>query len=462
MSSKQRSKKEFTIDTTIEELKRQVSQPDAIVNSRIWINIPNLIRDCDLKEERNMHKMERLMQSILHILNECVKNEMSLINRRMLHSSLSTLANSPNLPKAIRVCVGQCLLSLDSFEDGPLVLVETDEFKSMEEVNRLLASENSLMEQSRAKLELEMKKREREQTEAEQRKKIDTEEATRKAEMRIRSAEEGKRIAEERRRQAEEQIGQAQRDKDKLADEVKRTREELRKMRGGMESSERYNERLADEVKRTREELREARGRIEQSESEKREMAVKMERMRTMLRTEWTGTESLQTFDRTAHTLSPTTITQTIAFKEGSTDWRTAYTFPIDEGEWEFKIRYPNQAIGNNMLGFVRFPLVANASQRHIGSLQNGIGSAFNLANGSMYENGTKVKPEGTNSTCLILGETAAIRVNMWTREARLFVYGKEQPWFFTNFPSPLCIGISTGALNQYEQVEVVWLKRLR
>ncbi|KAK2948673.1 hypothetical protein BLNAU_16414 [Blattamonas nauphoetae] len=39
----------------------------------------------------------------------------------------------PTLDSTIRVGVGQCLLSLDSFEDDPFVLIDASEFKSMEE-----------------------------------------------------------------------------------------------------------------------------------------------------------------------------------------------------------------------------------------------------------------------------------------------------------------------------------------
>ncbi|KAK2948650.1 hypothetical protein BLNAU_16391 [Blattamonas nauphoetae] len=124
---------EITIDTAVEDFERGMSRPEAVVNSRVWHNIPILIRDCDLLEEKNIHKMERLIQSILPMLTVCLKNDISIINRRMLHSSLSTLAQSTSLPKTIRVGVGQCLLSLDSFEDDPFVLVAADEFKSMEE-----------------------------------------------------------------------------------------------------------------------------------------------------------------------------------------------------------------------------------------------------------------------------------------------------------------------------------------
>ncbi|KAK2948667.1 hypothetical protein BLNAU_16408 [Blattamonas nauphoetae] len=129
--------KEITIDTTVEELERGMSQPEAVVNSRVWQNIPILIRGCDLLEEKNIHKMERLIQSILHVLTVCLKNDISIINRRMLHSSLSTLAQSTSLPKTIRVGVGQCLLSLDSCKDGPFMLVDSNDYSEVGDIIRV-------------------------------------------------------------------------------------------------------------------------------------------------------------------------------------------------------------------------------------------------------------------------------------------------------------------------------------
>ncbi|KAK2945211.1 hypothetical protein BLNAU_19851 [Blattamonas nauphoetae] len=122
--------KEMTIDTAIEELETGMFQPEAVVNSRVWQTIPIVIREYDVQEERNIHKMERLIRALLQILNECLSRDIRIINRRILHSSLSTLAQSPTLPKKIRVGVTQCLTSLDSIEDDHFVLVGADEFNS--------------------------------------------------------------------------------------------------------------------------------------------------------------------------------------------------------------------------------------------------------------------------------------------------------------------------------------------
>ncbi|KAK2940424.1 hypothetical protein BLNAU_24666 [Blattamonas nauphoetae] len=172
----------------------------------------------------------------------------------------------------------------------------------------------------------------------------------------------------------------------------------------------------------------------------------------------WVGTEALQTLDTTAHTLTPTTLTQ-IVEHENDTDWRTAFTRPINEGEWELKIRASEITFDNVMIGFLEHPLPEDATQSYCGSYHDGIGGHFTLWSGELWRDG-EFKPEGTNRTCESIGQTAAIRVNMSTREARLFVDDEEQPGIFTDIPSPICLGITTG--DQNVPIEVLWLKRLR
>ncbi|KAK2949358.1 hypothetical protein BLNAU_15738 [Blattamonas nauphoetae] len=138
--------------------------------------------------------------------------------------------------------------------------------------------------------------------------------------------------------------------------------------------------------------------------------------------------------------LTPTTLTQIIATPNNN-PWITSFTVPIDEGEWELKIRTRKRESGS-ILGFLKHPLPENATRRHCGWWLNGIGGDFTLWDGRMWKE-REFKPEGTNKKCDRIGQTAAIRVNMWKREARLFVNDSEQPGIFTDIPSPLCLGIS-------------------
>ncbi|KAK2942426.1 putative Protein kinase domain containing protein [Blattamonas nauphoetae] len=173
----------------------------------------------------------------------------------------------------------------------------------------------------------------------------------------------------------------------------------------------------------------------------------------------WVGTESLQTEDRTVLALTPTTLTQIIRLEKG---WRTAYTLPIDEGEWELKIRARFNTFFCVKLGFVKHPPPEDTTHNQCGEWIKKIGGEFKLGDGSMWKSNEEFKPDVTNKMCDRIGQTAAIRVNMRTREARLFVDDEEQPGIFTDIPSPLCLGISTGFLIENLSVEVLWLKRLR
>ncbi|KAK2949387.1 putative Salivary glue protein Sgs-4 [Blattamonas nauphoetae] len=242
-----------------------------------------------------------------------------------------------------------------------------------------------------------------------------------------------------------------------LEEEKKKADENTRKAEEMRGQAEKEKEKLSDEVKKTLQELGEARERKDVCEREKREMAEKMERMRMMMRAEWDGTESLTTIDRTAHTLTPTTLTQIVKLKTG--EWRTAFTFPIDEGEWELKIR-GNDTSWNVMLGFLRHPLPENATQNQCGYYYSGIGGHFIIWSGGMWHAGKEFKPTGTNKKCDRAGQTAVIRVNMSTREARLFVDDSEQPGIFTDIPSPLCLGISTAFQIENRSIDVLHLVR--
>ncbi|KAK2947820.1 putative Protein kinase domain containing protein [Blattamonas nauphoetae] len=215
---------------------------------------------------------------------------------------------------------------------------------------------------------------------------------------------------------------------------------------------------LSDEQKDRPKRISDLELKLRTSEAQVAELQTQLERMRMIMPTTWIGTESLQTLDRTAHRLTPTTLTQVIILNILS--WRTAFTFRIDEGEWELKIRASENTFKNVVLGFLRHPLPEIATRHTCGYWKNGIGGDFGLRYGDMYQSNGEFKPAGTNKKCVRVGQTAAIRVNMRTREARLFVDDEEQPGIFTAIPSPLCLGITTQ--DQNTPIEVLWLKRLR
>ncbi|KAK2949370.1 hypothetical protein BLNAU_15666 [Blattamonas nauphoetae] len=129
-SPSQESLQDVTIDSMLDDLSKCMTNPEEFVNTPKWNQIPLLIREW--KEGKDEEKMFQLLTSLSTVLSEIVLSDTPLSNKRLLHSSLSSLKALPTLPKNIRLRVGHCLASLESVLDGPFVLLETDEFRSME------------------------------------------------------------------------------------------------------------------------------------------------------------------------------------------------------------------------------------------------------------------------------------------------------------------------------------------
>ncbi|KAK2945472.1 hypothetical protein BLNAU_19601 [Blattamonas nauphoetae] len=352
----------MSIESMLKELTRSGSDISVIVNTRFWNTIPLLIRKWDGKEEEAMCS---LLDELSRILTLTSDSEVPLANKRLLHSSLSALSQKPTLPTKIRIRVEKCIPTLNSITDGTFMLVETDEFRIMEEQKKELETRSSEITQQKLELDTQIT------------------------------------------------------DLQHFLEEEKTIVEELK-------------------------------SEIDQLTLQLADLPI------------WVGTESLRCFNGAAHRLTPTTITQINKISVGTKDWRTAFTFPIDDGEWELKINAFETILKNVMLGFVKHPLPQTASQSQCGSWLNGIGGDFNLWSGGMWKS-KEFHPAGTNKRCDRVGQTAAIRVNMRTREARLFVDDEEQPGIFTDIPSPLCLGITTGFTeSDHQSVKVLWLKQLR
>ncbi|KAK2945716.1 putative serine/threonine protein kinase [Blattamonas nauphoetae] len=172
------------------------------------------------------------------------------------------------------------------------------------------------------------------------------------------------------------------------------------------------------------------------------------------------GTRCLQTLDKTSHHPSQLVLSARVSTPK-LLGFRTAFTAPLTEGEWELKIRGTASLFANLLLGYLKHPLRPNATQKSCGSWSDGTGGGFVLKTGQLWKGG-EYKPEGTNKKCIQAGQTAAIRVNMSTKEARLVVDDEEQPGIFTDIPSPLCLALTTAIKGTISfTVEVLWLKRL-
>ncbi|KAK2941882.1 hypothetical protein BLNAU_23222 [Blattamonas nauphoetae] len=89
------STKPLSIESVLEELKGTGSAVSVIVNTRFWNAIPLLIREWDGKDEATMM---RLLDEMLRILTLLSDSEVVVANKRLLHSTLSALSQTPNLP----------------------------------------------------------------------------------------------------------------------------------------------------------------------------------------------------------------------------------------------------------------------------------------------------------------------------------------------------------------------------
>ncbi|KAK2944383.1 putative Dynein axonemal heavy chain 6 [Blattamonas nauphoetae] len=352
----------------------------------------------------------------------------------------------------------------------------------MEEEKKKAEEERTKAEADRAQMEEEKKKAEEERTKAEA-DRAQMEEEKKKAEEERTKAEADRAQMEEEKKKAEEERTKAEADRAQMEEEKKKAEEERTKAEADRAQMEEEKKKAEETNHRALKEVRSAKLRTEKENiqlmriSEDGRLALEadrkmMDEWKNAHQSEideltkrlahlpiWLGTKSLLTFNKNAHRLTPTTLTQIITFVPGK-NWRTTFTFPMDEGEWELKIKISHET-PRLMLGFLKHPLRKDATQHQCGLYATGIGGDFTLWDGGMWKGG-EFKPAGTNKMCDRAGQTAAIRVNMSTREARLFVDDEEQSGIFPRIPSPLCLGITTGFLIENLSVEVLWLKRLR
>ncbi|KAK2949795.1 putative Cyclin-dependent kinase 2 [Blattamonas nauphoetae] len=174
----------------------------------------------------------------------------------------------------------------------------------------------------------------------------------------------------------------------------------------------------------------------------------------------WPGTNSLEVLDTSVHKLTPTQLVQ-ITQLDTTTNHRTAFTFPIKEGEWELKVRANHTYLGNTYLGYLRHPLPPDATLVLCEDQPGGIGGDFGLMYGNQKTEGFVI-PKLTNRQCIDVGQTAAIQIDMERKEARLFVDDQEQPHPFHPLPDVVCLAISTGFDVAGLSLEVMWLKKLK
>ncbi|KAK2950595.1 hypothetical protein BLNAU_14487 [Blattamonas nauphoetae] len=151
-----------TMESVLEWLSDSSVHPRNKVNSFQWFHIPTLLTTHiqSQQEQQNNELLSQLLQRMMTILDECFDCHTPIPNKRLLHSSLSQLSQSPSLDPKISRKTGQCLTSLDTIKEGPFVLVSVETLESIETLmidNDELQGTLSEAKGRNAQLEKEMK-----------------------------------------------------------------------------------------------------------------------------------------------------------------------------------------------------------------------------------------------------------------------------------------------------------------
>ncbi|KAK2953965.1 hypothetical protein BLNAU_11067 [Blattamonas nauphoetae] len=153
-----------TMESVLEWMNNSSFHPRSKVNSFEWFHIPSLltthIQSQSTKQDNEL--LSQLLQRMMTILDECFDSHTQIANKRLLHSSLSQLSQSPSLDPKIKKALGHCFVSLDSLDEGQLVVVPKHQLESMESKDRAIADQQKKLAQhdtlivTHAKLEREL------------------------------------------------------------------------------------------------------------------------------------------------------------------------------------------------------------------------------------------------------------------------------------------------------------------
>ncbi|KAK2947384.1 hypothetical protein BLNAU_17704 [Blattamonas nauphoetae] len=160
------------------------------VNSLQWLHIPTLLTNHIQHQQDEQHQpsteqSDQFLQTIVATLDECSKSCTPIPNKRLLHSSLSELSQSPSIDPQIKRGACLCLAALNDVEDGQYTIIEKSQLAEMESKDRTIAEQKQKLAQHDQLIakqnEMERKMAEQEKKVAEQNKLIESLEATRKS-----------------------------------------------------------------------------------------------------------------------------------------------------------------------------------------------------------------------------------------------------------------------------------------
>ncbi|KAK2958426.1 hypothetical protein BLNAU_6696 [Blattamonas nauphoetae] len=130
-----------TLKSVLDELTRRVRDVREFVNSSTWLNVPSVLRSW--KEGDDSALLVQLLKGVDDVLKQTCDADIPIVNKHLLHSSLSSLAQNASLAKNVRVRVTHCLRSLESVVEGPFVMLEKEEVQAMVREVEKLTNENT-------------------------------------------------------------------------------------------------------------------------------------------------------------------------------------------------------------------------------------------------------------------------------------------------------------------------------
>ncbi|KAK2947282.1 hypothetical protein BLNAU_17758 [Blattamonas nauphoetae] len=131
----------LTIESVLEWLSDSSVHPRYKVNSFQWFHIPTLLTthiqsQQEQPTKQNNEVLSQLLQRMMTILDECFDSHTPIANKRLLHTSLSQLSQSPSLDPKIKRTIDYCFVALTNAAEDPYVLVELQTLDSIDSLRK--------------------------------------------------------------------------------------------------------------------------------------------------------------------------------------------------------------------------------------------------------------------------------------------------------------------------------------
>ncbi|KAK2950107.1 hypothetical protein BLNAU_14909 [Blattamonas nauphoetae] len=154
------SREGHTLQSVMDELTRRGRDLREFLHTPSWQSVPGVIRSW--KEGDDNALLVQLLGTVNDVLMEACDADIPIVIDRLLHSSLSSLAQNPSLPKNVLMRVTHCLTTLKSVGEGPFVMMEREELRMMERRAEELTEDIkkvSRQKEEQAKTIIEMRKK---------------------------------------------------------------------------------------------------------------------------------------------------------------------------------------------------------------------------------------------------------------------------------------------------------------